>query len=694
MPVDPNPILVGVAVLAVIAMCVAVGVAVFAGRRSAEARSGMDAVGGMRSARDAAAVQRAAAPGVPTEASWVPDPVLIDRIVRVVALLFIAAVGVVVAVSGTQYPGAAGVYLLLAAGTLFVVFMQDLLPASLSARSRYWIETIGAVAFLTVLVGLTGGLRSPFVVGFFLLIGGASLAGEGMGPIALALASAAAYTLVSAIWTPPPIGVPEGAWIGFTVVALLLLAYVGTVAGGAQRKARDAALRLSRYDPLTGLYNRSAFFAAVDREIRRVERSGRGFCLLMLDLDDLKPVNDTFGHPAGDNLLRAITDAILRTVRATDTAGRYGGDEFIVLLPETDPDGAFVLAEKLRRDMATLAIRVQDRSVRTSVSLGLVAYPEDGQTVESLLSAVDAAMYEAKRRGKNQIVGYTTRTERVATAIGPERATTLVPRSRPRPEESRAAEIGLTSRGGGPAGIDVSAAEEAVATTPIVPAAPVVPPATAAPPTPIVPATPAVAPAPSVTPAPPGVVSAPPVPPAPAQPPAADDGGGFAVPRSLATPSQERSGLPVGGSASAPWSIETPPVGASGAGWTPSAPVPGGQAPVPVSVAAVPVGPIVAGEVPADPDTDRSTFPRIPSMPSLPPQPLREDSTARSEPTPAPMPVAPRDATAGRSPVPPAGAAPWLTRAPDTDPATAPRNPVRPPDRQYIAFPIEDEPER
>ena len=172
-------------------------------------------------------------------------------------------------------------------------------------------------------------------------------------------------------------------------------------------------MRLSRFDPLTGLYNRKHFFAAMEREVRRAARMGRGFGVLMLDLDDLKPVNDTFGHQYGDRLLRNVTEVIARTVRATDTAARYGGDEFVVLLPETDPEGAYVVAEKLRRDMAGMAIRVDERSVRTSVSVGLVSYPEDGQTVEQLISVVDAAMYEAKRRGKNQIVGYTTRTERV-----------------------------------------------------------------------------------------------------------------------------------------------------------------------------------------------------------------------------------------------------------------------------------------
>ncbi len=156
----------------------------------------------------------------------------------------------------------------------------------------------------------------------------------------------------------------------------------------------------------------------MERELRLAERAGRGFALLMLDLDGLKPVNDSFGHHYGDRLLQAITEVIQRNVRATDTPARYGGDEFVILLPDTDASGGFVVAEKLRKDIGGLSIRVNERSVHTSVSIGLVAYPDDGGTVEELMAAVDAALYEAKRSGKDRIVGYTTRTERVATRMG------------------------------------------------------------------------------------------------------------------------------------------------------------------------------------------------------------------------------------------------------------------------------------
>jgi len=138
----------------------------------------------------------------------------------------------------------------------------------------------------------------------------------------------------------------------------------------------------------------------------------------MMDVDGLKPVNDEFGHHYGDRLLMGVTGVIRNTVRATDTPARYGGDEFLVLLPETDAAGAYVVAEKLRHDIAAFTIQVSDRTVRTSVSVGLVTYPEDGTTADALMTSADAALYEAKRSGRDRIVGYTTRLERVATAMG------------------------------------------------------------------------------------------------------------------------------------------------------------------------------------------------------------------------------------------------------------------------------------
>ncbi len=345
------------------------------------------------------------------------------QVARVVAFLFLASVFIVVALTRAWPDDEAAVITLLATGLLLVVLFLDMLPPAALGRARRPLEGVGAVLFLGLLTALTGGISSPFYVGYFLVVAGTALSTEGLAPLAIAVLAAAVNAIVAVVVAGVDgLDAAALAWIGFNAVALILLADIAAAAARAQRQARDEALRASRFDTLTGLYNRGFFFTTMEQEIRRSDRMGRGFSMLMLDLDDLKPVNDAYGHQWGDRLLRAIADVIRRTVRFTDAAARYGGDEFVVLLPETDPSGAYVVAEKLRRDIAALALHAADRNVRSSVSIGIVTYPADGTSVEQLVAAADLAMYESKRRGKNHIVGYRTRTERVATAIDIEAA--------------------------------------------------------------------------------------------------------------------------------------------------------------------------------------------------------------------------------------------------------------------------------
>ena len=386
-------------------------------------------------------------------ATGTPSPATLDRVLRVVSLLFLAAGGLAVTTSGAFKTSEAVIYFLIAAGTLAVVFVSDLIPDRMRA-ARQVVQVVIAILVVTALVLVSGGVSSPFVAGYFLIVGGAALSADDSAPTLLSIGASLAYVLVAALAPGvAPIGPSTIAWAAFNVVALALLAYIATVAGRQQRRARQAALRLAHFDALTGLFTRNHLFDTIEQETARSARIGRGFCLLMIDLDDLKPVNDTFGHQVGDGVLRAVTDVVRRTIRQTDIAGRYGGDEFLIVLPETDAAGALVVAEKLRADIAAMNLRVDTRTFRTSVSIGLVSYPEDGTTLETLMASVDAAMYESKRRGKNQIVGYVTLPESAGngdTAVSPDdpppprppviRAVPGVPRKR-RPDATRRAPV-------------------------------------------------------------------------------------------------------------------------------------------------------------------------------------------------------------------------------------------------------------
>jgi diguanylate cyclase (GGDEF)-like protein len=326
------------------------------------------------------------------------------RVARVVAYLFVFSAVIVVTIAGAPERQSL-LYVVLAMGALLIVLGQELLPMGLLGRWRAPVEAGAVLGFLTLLVMLTGGHTSPFFVGYLLLLAGASLWAQGIGPYVLAVAAIGTY-VVGVVLAQQ--GLTNAGWgtVGFNIVALALTSYVASVIGREQRRSHESALRLSRFDPLTQLHSRGHLGLALLQEIQRSARSGRPFGLLMFDLDGLKPVNDRYGHDAGDRLLRGVADVIRGGVRVTDIAARYGGDEFIVILPETDPAGALRVAEKLRRDIAQLALPENGQMIRSSVSIGLVSYPDDGRSVPELLRRADAAMYEAKRRGRDQIVRY------------------------------------------------------------------------------------------------------------------------------------------------------------------------------------------------------------------------------------------------------------------------------------------------
>jgi diguanylate cyclase (GGDEF)-like protein len=238
-------------------------------------------------------------------------------------------------------------------------------------------------------------------------VGGAALVVTPGITLGLALTAALGYLLAVILGsTPAVVANPiTTATVGINLTALILLAYIAMVIAREQRSSRDAAIRLSTIDPLTSLFNRGFFFAALEREIARSARSGRGFCLLMMDLDELKAINDRLGHFHGDRVLNAVGQVVNDGVRRIDTAARYGGDEFVVLLPETDPTGAFVLAEKIRIGVNELDLELPEDAARPSMSVGVVSFPDDGQTADELMISADRAMYTSKRAGKNRVTG-------------------------------------------------------------------------------------------------------------------------------------------------------------------------------------------------------------------------------------------------------------------------------------------------
>ncbi|HXG39786.1 MAG TPA: diguanylate cyclase [Candidatus Limnocylindrales bacterium] len=399
--VEPILVLIALAILANVGLMAAVVLPPLVGRR------GPLDVGGDRRPEERPLAEVGAVIAGPPEPAEVETPSrTYDRIVRIVSWVVILAASAIVAITGLWRDAQPAIFVVLAVAGLAVLVLHDVLPADALGTSRYLVEGSVGITFAALLVALTGGERSPFFFAFPLIVAGAALVVRPAVTLALTVAAGLAYLAAIAVATVgrqiEPISV---ATIGTNLAALALLAYIATVVAAEQRRARDAAIRLSTIDQLTGLFNRNLFFAAIDREIARSSRSGRGFCLLMMDLDELKAVNDRFGHYHGDRVLRAVSEVIRNRLRRIDTPARYGGDEFVVLLPETDPSGAFVLAEKIRLGVAELSLEIGAQVISPSLSVGVVAYPDDGRTADELMISADQAMYAAKREGKDRVMG-------------------------------------------------------------------------------------------------------------------------------------------------------------------------------------------------------------------------------------------------------------------------------------------------
>lgn len=301
----------------------------------------------------------------------------------------------VVALYALAFGAPRNLYFALAAYGGFVVAVRWRGFPVQSTNARLALGAAVMVAFITVVAGQAGGSASPLVNLYLLPVVVAAMALPRMGAFVIFAAVALAFlSLVAGDGPLPPTGLLLTRLLG-TLGPWALVAYLTQSLAVAILSANRRIEEMAERDGLTGLLNLRTFKVVLHREHGLRARDARGvYALLLVDLDDLKGLNDEHGHQAGNRAIAAVASAIQRAIRSTDVAARYGGDEFVVFLPEATAEVAETVAKRVRNHVYSSLFPVGERLQRVTASVGTASFPRDGSDAADILST---ALLRAKR---------------------------------------------------------------------------------------------------------------------------------------------------------------------------------------------------------------------------------------------------------------------------------------------------------
>ncbi len=294
----------------------------------------------------------------------------------------------------------------------FICFVHYIWCRHVEKRWKLALNTWAMIFFVTAVVWQTGALKSPLLPLYFLVV---ILSATTLGMLTTMLETAlitVCYVLLAAAGSG---GLHDGfasfnpADLPGPVIQLFLLwfvAYFVSLISWESEKAKEKIRQLSRTDQLTGLWNMKMLLIFMQREHLHSLRMKRRFAVMMIDADNLKAVNDTYGHDAGTMVIIHVAELMRSRLRGSDMLARFGGDEFVALLPETGCQGALTVAEEMRRKIADTPLPYEDGSISIKVSIGIACFPRHGQELARIMKNADKALYMSKHNGKNQTMVY------------------------------------------------------------------------------------------------------------------------------------------------------------------------------------------------------------------------------------------------------------------------------------------------
>ena len=285
---------------------------------------------------------------------------------------------------------------------VFISFMHLVCRSDKNIWAIISAEIWGMVLFISLMLWQTGGITSPLLSLYFFPIIASAISLPRIAKWQLVIVTVICFSLAFSNGEFKAITKREFAARVLLLISLWLVSYLAARLSMSMLEARHKIQQLSETDFLTGLHNMRTFLPLAQIEYERSIRRGHPFAVFMIDADNLKAVNDRYGHDYGSAMITQIGQVIARNFRPSDIAARYGGDEFIVLLQETDMARAVLAAERLRLDVGHTFLPVPGGSRSITISIGIACFPDHGVHVGELITQADEALYTSKKEGKNR----------------------------------------------------------------------------------------------------------------------------------------------------------------------------------------------------------------------------------------------------------------------------------------------------
>tara|TARA_R110000772_G_scaffold38750_2_gene91231 strand:+ start:2685 stop:3812 length:1128 start_codon:yes stop_codon:yes gene_type:complete len=272
-------------------------------------------------------------------------------------------------------------------------------------RWKLAIETWVMILFITLVVWNTGSVDSPLLNLYLLVIISSSITlGKAITISEIALISAV-YILLAAR-SGLEYSLVEYTEFLIFFLPFMLVAYITTMLASDVNYGKEVFKALSETDEMTGLLNKRSFSPMLHKATEVAVQYSQPLSVMMIDADNLKKVNDTYGHKAGDKLILTLASTIRECLRTSDIICRYGGDEFVALLPQLPVNKAMETAERLRSAIENTSFDVDGQRITTTVSIGVATYPDEVRVADELMERADESLYESKNAGRNKVISY------------------------------------------------------------------------------------------------------------------------------------------------------------------------------------------------------------------------------------------------------------------------------------------------